>query len=105
MSLMERLHRAKAEMLDDQADPWKRVLERALPASVTCMSTVHILTLLNLPVTVDNARRLARSMTALGWVPLKSRKLAPGGWRGTECRGWARPLRETIQKNGARHGS
>ena len=34
MSLIERLHRATAEMVADQEDPWRRVLERALPASV-----------------------------------------------------------------------
>jgi hypothetical protein len=94
MSLMSRLHEAKAKMLDDQEDPWRRVLERALPADVACMSLVGLLDLLNFSPTTGNARRLARTMRSMGWVGIKSRRLAPGGWRTTECRGWARPLRE-----------
>jgi hypothetical protein len=42
MSLIERLHRATAEMVADQEDPWRRVLERALPASVMSTSTVAL---------------------------------------------------------------
>jgi hypothetical protein len=94
MSLIERLHHATAEMVADQEDPWRRVLERALPGNVMCTSTVALLGLLNFPVTTGNARRLARTMRSMGWVGIKSRKLAPGGWRTTECRGWSRPVRE-----------
>jgi hypothetical protein len=99
VSLLGRLHRANAEMSHDQVDPWKRVLERALPASVTSTSTVALLALLDFPTTTGNARRLARTMRSMGWVGIKSRRLAPGGWRTTECRGWARPLRENNLKN------
>ena len=102
MSLIARLHRANAEMFADQEDPWRRVLERALPASVMSTSTVALLALLDFPATSANARRLARTMRSMGWVGIKSRKLAPGGWRGTECRGWSRPVREL--KKDARHG-
>jgi hypothetical protein len=93
MSLMERLHRANAEALADQEDPWRRVLERALPQNVTCTSTVALLDLLGFAPSTGNARRLARTMRSMGWVGIKSRRLAPGGWRTTDCRGWARPLR------------
>jgi hypothetical protein len=99
MSLIGRLHRAKAQMLDDQEDPWRRVLERALPADVACMSVVGLLDLLNFSPTTGNARRLARTMRSMGWVGIKSRRLAPGGWRTTECRGWARPVREVKRKD------
>jgi hypothetical protein len=105
MSLIARLHRANAEMFADQEDPWRRVLERALPASVMSTSTVSLLALLNFPTTTGNARRLARIMRGLGWVGIKSRRLAPGGWRGTESRGWSRPFCEPKQKGYARHGS
>jgi hypothetical protein len=94
MSLMSRLHEAKARMLDAQEDPWKRVLERALPADLVCTSTVALLDVLNFAATTGNARRLARTMRSMGWVGIKSRRLAPGGWRTTECRGWARPVRK-----------
>jgi hypothetical protein len=55
MSLMSRLHEAKAKMLDDQADPWKRVLERALPADLVCTSTVALLDILNFTATTGFA--------------------------------------------------
>jgi hypothetical protein len=104
MSLISRLHQEKAKMLDDQADPWRRVLERALPADLLCTSTVALLDILNFTSTTANARRLARTMRSMGWVGIKSRRLAPGGWRTTECRGWARPSREVVrQKKDARH--
>jgi hypothetical protein len=94
MSLLGRLHRATAQMVADQEDPWRRVLERALPASVMSTSTVALLAMLDFPATTGNARRLARTMRSMGWVALKSRRLAPGGWRTTECRGWSRPVRQ-----------
>lgn len=92
-SLIERLHRAKVELSEGETDPWRRALERAVPASLNCTSTVALLDLLGFPPTTGNARRLARTMRSLGWVGIKSRRLAPGGWRTTECRGWARPVR------------
>jgi hypothetical protein len=105
MSLMSRLHEAKVKMLDDQEDPWRRLLERALPANVESMSVVGLLDLLNFTPTTGNARRLARTMRSMGWVGIKSRQLAPGGWRTTECRGWARPVREVKTKIEVRHVS
>jgi hypothetical protein len=89
-----RLNRANAEVVAGQEDPWRRVLERALPANVKCTSTVALLDLLGFPRTTGNARRLALTMRSMGWVGLKSRRLAPGGWRTTECRGWSRPVRQ-----------
>jgi hypothetical protein len=87
MSLMGRLHREKAKLSEGESDPWRRALERALPANLACISTVALLDLLGFQHTTGNARRLA-----------------PGGWRTTECRGWARPLREIGQKDTC-HGS
>ena len=103
MSILGRLHHLKAELAVGD-DPWRRVLERALPTDVVCTSTVALLDLLGFPPTTGNARRLALTMRSMGWVGLKSRRLAPGGWRSTECRGWARPIRERKQAGG-RHGS
>jgi hypothetical protein len=51
------------------------------------------LDLIGVPQTTGNARRLARVMRELGFVPLKSRRLAPGGYKDTVTRGWARALR------------
>jgi hypothetical protein len=33
-------------------------------------------------------------MRSLGFVPIKSRRLEPGGYRDTVTRGWTRPVRE-----------
>jgi hypothetical protein len=94
MSYFERLRQARAELSERGSDPWRRALERDLPANVTSISTVALLDLLDVPPTTGNARRLALSMRSMGWVPLKSRRLMPGGFRDTTIRGWARPLRE-----------
>ena len=80
---------------EPRSDAWKRVLERALPANVTSISSSALLDLLDVPHTTGNARRLAQTMRAMGWIGLKSRRLMPGGFRDTTIRGWARPTRET----------
>ena len=62
------------------------------------ISTAALLDLLRLPATTGagTARRLAAVMRSLDFVPLKSRRLMPGGRAGnTVTRGWTRPLRET----------
>jgi hypothetical protein len=59
------------------------------------VSTFALLDLLGLPKTTGNARRIGITMRALGFVPIKSRHLMPGGYRDTVTRGWARPIRET----------
>jgi len=94
MSLMEKLRLAQAEISHAQEDPWKRVLERGVPANVLSISSVALTDLLGVAPTTGNCRRLALTMRSMGWVGLKSRRLAPGGWRTTECRGWSRPVRE-----------
>ena len=93
-----------AQQTEQRSDPWKRVLERVLPPSVASLSTVALLDLVDVPHTTGNARRLAQTMRAMGWVGLKSRRLMPGGFRDTTIRGWARPVRgtrSTSQTNGA----
>ena len=92
-SWVGRMYQA-AQQTEQRSDPWKRVLERVLPPSVASLSTVALLDLVDVPHTTGNARRLAETMRALGWVGLKSRRLMPGGFRDTTIRGWARPCRE-----------
>ena len=93
-SFIEKLRRAEAELAERGANPWRRALERDLPANVTCISTVALLDLLGLAPTTGNARRIAPTMRSMGFIPLKSRRLMPGGNRGTTIRGWARPFLE-----------
>ena len=94
LSWLEKLRQERAEQSERDSDPWRRVLERALPADVTAVSTVALCNLLGIRPTTGNARRIARTMRAMGFFPVKSRNLLPGGWRGTEGRGWARPVRQ-----------
>ena len=58
------------------------------------ISTHALLDLLGLPKTTGSGRRIAPTMRALGFIPIKSRHLMPGGYRDTVTRGWARPVRE-----------
>jgi hypothetical protein len=58
------------------------------------ISSVALLDLIGLPKTTGNARRVSQTMRSLGFVPIKSRRLLPGGYRNTVTRGWARPFRE-----------
>jgi hypothetical protein len=91
MSWIERLNQARAE-LSEPGDPFRRVLERALPADATAVSTVALCDLIGIRPTTGNARRIAQTMRAMGFLPIKSRKVLPGGWRDSVGRGWARPV-------------
>jgi hypothetical protein len=95
MSFLSRLHQARTELNAHTADPWRGVLERNLPANVNTISSVALLDLLDVPATTGNGRRLAKTMRSMGFIPLKSRRLMPGGFRDTTIRGWARPIRES----------
>jgi hypothetical protein len=58
------------------------------------MSSAALLDLLRVPATTGTARRLAKIMRSIGFIPIKSRRLMPGGFRDTVTRGWARPIRD-----------
>jgi hypothetical protein len=103
-SWVEKLYQACAQQAEQRSDPWKQVLERALPANVTSISTAALLDLLDVPNTTGNARRLAQTMRAKGWVGLKSRRLMPGGFRDTTIRGWARPVLEPRRRPALKPG-
>jgi hypothetical protein len=92
-SWVGRMYQA-AQQTEQRSDPWRQVLERGLPANVASISSVALLALLDVPPTTGNARRLAQTMRSMGFIPLKSRRLMPGGFRDTTIRGWARPCRE-----------
>ena len=62
------------------------------------VSTAALLDLIGLPATTGNGRRIAHSMRSLGFVPIKSRRFMPGGYRDSVTRGWARPVRELSVK-------
>ena len=93
MSFLERLHQASAELAKHNADPLRGVVETTV-RGMEAVSTVALLDLIGLPKTTGNARRVSKTMRALGFVPIKSRRLMPGGYRDTVTRGWARPIRQ-----------
>ena len=105
MSWLQQLHQAHVELAERSADPWRKKLEGTLQ-DVQAMSSAALLDLLRVPATTGTARRLARNMRGLGFIPIKSRRLMPGGFRDTVTRGWARPIREirstpTMKQTGA----
>ena len=97
MSWLEELERVKAELAKRADDPLRATVE-ATVRGMDAVSTVALLDLIGLPATTGNARRISKTMRALGFVPIKSRRFMPGGYRDTVSRGWARPLRE-IRSN------
>jgi hypothetical protein len=94
MSWLGRLHQARIDLAKHGPDSWRRKLEAAVRGK-NAISTVVLCDLLRVPANTGSARRIAKHMKSMGFIPLKSRRLLPGGWRDTVARGWARPLHET----------
>ena len=92
-SFLERLNQARVERAQHDADPLRGKVEGVVRGT-EAVSTVALLDLLGLSKTTGNGRRIAPTMRTLGFVPIKSRRLMPGGYRDTVTRGWARPVRE-----------
>jgi hypothetical protein len=93
MSLIEKLRKACAELDAHHEDPWQKKVEEAV-RDKDAVSTAALLDLLRAPATTGTARRLAIVMRSLDFIPIKSRRLMPGGRAGnTVTRGWARPIR------------
>ena len=91
---VEKLRRVEAEAAERDADPLRKKVE-SMTRGMDAISTFALLDLLGLPKTTGNGRRIAQTMRSLGFVPIKSRRLEPGGYRDTVTRGWARPVRES----------
>ena len=94
MSFLDRVNRASAELAKRAADPFLERVEAAVRGK-EAISSAALLDLLDLPKTTGNARRVGKTMRSMGFVPIKSRRFNPGGFRDTVARGWARPIRET----------
>jgi hypothetical protein len=93
MSLIGKLREARAELEAHNEDPWYNKVSAAV-RDKDAISTAALLDLLRVPATTSTARRLAAVMRTLHFIPIKSRRLMPGGRAGnTVTRGWARPVR------------
>ena len=96
MSLLKRLEETRAELDAQHQDPWRKKVEAEVRGKDT-ISTAALLDAVRAPATTGTARRLAAVMRDLHFIPIKSRRLMPGGRAGnTVTRGWARPVR-TIE--------
>jgi hypothetical protein len=97
MSVLGKLAKACAELNAHNEDPWCTKVEAAIRGK-DAISTAALLDLLRVPATTSAARRLAAVMRSLHFIPIKSRRLMPGGRAGnTVTRGWARPVRGTSK--------
>ena len=94
MDFVERLHHAQTELAQREADPFRRPVETIMSCLGDSVSTAALLDLLGMRNTTGNGRKIARTLRTLGFIPIKSRRLEPGGWRDTVTRGWVRPLRK-----------
>jgi hypothetical protein len=108
MSWLEKIARARAELAERSTDPLRKKVEEAV-RGVEAISSAALLDLVRQPATTGTARRLAKVMRSMGFIPIKSRRLMPGGFRDTVTRGWARPVRQsgcrTTFKQGEKVGS
>jgi hypothetical protein len=92
MAFLDKLRQAQRQAEATHRDPWHPRLKRALE-DVDAISTFAPLDLLRVEPTTSNARRLAALMRELNFIPIKTRRFMPGGFRDTVTRGWARPIR------------
>ena len=94
MSLLSKLHDARVQLDAHQEDPWRKKVEAEVRGK-EAISTAALLDAVRAPASTGNARRLAAIMRDLQFIPIKSRRLMPGGRCGnTITRGWARPIRQ-----------
>jgi hypothetical protein len=98
VSFLEEFRQAKTEVAQRNADPLRHRIE-AIVRGKEAIGTGPLLDLLGLPKTTGSARRIGETMRALGFVPIKSRRLMPGGYGDTVTRGWCRPVRELPHPN------
>jgi hypothetical protein len=93
MSFLGKLAEARAELEAQHQDPWHNKVAAAV-RDLETISSAALLDRLRVPATTGTARRLAAIMRDLQFIPIKSRRLMPGGRAGnTVTRGWARPVR------------
>ena len=98
MSVLGKLARARAELDAHHDDPWHNKVEEAV-RDKDAISTAALLDLLRVPATTGTARRLAAIMRCLHFIPIKSRRLMPGGRAGnTVTRGWPQCCAETMRR-------
>ena len=108
MTFKAKLQKAKVQLAqadaERDADPLLPLVAAAV-SGFEAVSTTAVLTMVGLRPTTGNARKVARSMRTLRYVPIVSRLFPPGGAASSACRGWAKsPLREKNRRVSPSHG-
>ncbi len=106
MALLSRLHEARAQLDVQGEDPWYARLDNALHGC-EAISTAALLDFLRTRATTATARRLAAVMRSLQFIPIKSRRLMPGGRQEYARRGGGRapPLHPIVPNDEQRRQS
>jgi hypothetical protein len=96
MSFLEKLERAKGEVIVRDADPWRAPLERLHGQigddGVERVTTQAVMDVLEVPQRARRSgtyRRLAKLMAELGWAAVRVRGVTRGGYL-EQVRGFAR---------------
>jgi hypothetical protein len=96
MSWLEKLHEAQAQLVAQNADPWRLPLERVHGKigddRIERITTQLLFDILEVPQRSRGAgacRRLAKLMTELGWMAVRVRGLTRGGYL-EQVRGYCR---------------
>ena len=71
MSWLGKLHQMRAELAERSADPWRKKVEGAVRGE-DAISTAALLDLLRVPATTGTARRLAKIMRSMGFIPIRA---------------------------------
>ena len=89
MNLIGLTTEKRAELILRADDRLRPQVENAL-RGFDLISTHSLLRLVGIPRTTGNARRIAKIMRALDFVPVKSRRISQAGLADRVTRGWAR---------------
>jgi hypothetical protein len=99
VSWIGKLEQARAEIAQQDIDPWRLPLERVRGKidfdGLERVSSQMLLDILQVPQpsrTAGTCRRLAALMRELGWTPVRVRDLTRGGYK-EQVRGYARDAR------------
>jgi hypothetical protein len=103
MSLMSKLHNARAELAPHAGDPWRLPLGRIRGKvdwdGMERVSSQTLLDLLEVPQQARRApifRRVAKIMAELGWNAVRVRDLTRGAYK-EQVRGYCRDARHQRQ--------
>jgi hypothetical protein len=93
VSFADKLQTADGEVKVKEEVPCLGLITRTLPPDTNGISTKALCDLIDVKLNISNARKIAKAMRALGYVPIKSRQFLPGAYTCTAANGWVKPVR------------